>query len=168
MEVGAPYQLINYELIHTPSRSIKHQRIMIKFLMLISSFLEETKDKGLLIMGPIDVILDEGNAFQPDWVYVCEERKDELVKDNVQGAPDLIVEILMPETAAYDVGIKKQTCEKYGVKEYIIIDPDLQSAEVCVLKDDAFFIDQKVESPGSFHSLILKGFSVDLEEIFAQ
>lgn len=83
MEVGAPYQLINYELVYTPSRSIKHQLIMMKFLMLISSFLEETKDKGTLILGPIDVVLDEGNAFQPDWVYVCEARKDELVKNNV-------------------------------------------------------------------------------------
>lgn len=168
MEVSAPYQLINYELIYTPSRTIKHQNVMMKFLMLISAFLEETKDKGLLIMGPIDVVLDEGNVFQPDWVYVCEARKNELVKDNVQGAPDLIVEILMPETAAYDIGVKKQTCEKFGVKEYIIIDPDLQNAEVYVLKDDAFFIDQKVESPESFHSHVLKGFSVNLQEIFAQ
>lgn len=88
-EEGAPFQLINYELINTPSRTIKHQLVMNKFLMSISSFLKETKDKGLLIMGPIDVTLDEGNVFQPDWVYVSEARKDEIVKDRVEGAPDL-------------------------------------------------------------------------------
>lgn len=168
MEEGAPFQLINYELINTPSRTIKHQLIMNKFLMSISSFLKETKDKGLLIMGPIDVTLDEGNVFQPDWVYVSEARKDEIVKDRVEGAPDLIVEILSPETAAYDIGIKKDTCEIYGVKEYIIVDPIYQSAEVYILKDNAFFIDQKVKFPGSFHSLVLEGFSVDLKELFEQ
>lgn len=168
MEEGAPFQLINYELINTPSRTIKHQLIMNKFLMSISSFLKETKDKGLLIMGPIDVTLDEGNVFQPDWVYVSEARKDEIVKDRVEGAPDLIVEILSPETAAYDIGIKKDTCAKYGVKEYIIIDPDQQIVEVYTLKDNAFFIDQKVKFPGSFHSHVLNGFSVDLKKLFEQ
>ncbi len=168
MEEGAPFQLIDYELIDTPSRTPMHQVVMMKFLMLISSFLKETKNKGLLILGPIDVILDEGNVFQPDWVYVSEARKDEIVKDRVEGAPDLIVEILSPETAAYDIGIKKDTCAIHGVKEYIILDPIQQSAEVYVLKDNAFFIDQKVKFPGSFHSLVLKGFSVDLKELFEQ
>lgn len=119
-------------------------------------------------MGPIDVVLDDGNIFQPDWVYVSESRKAEVVKDLIEGAPDLIVEILSPETATYDIGIKKDTCERYGVKEYIIIDPIQQSAEVHILKDDTFFIAQKILSPGTVYSHVLKGFSVDLQEIFKQ
>jgi len=168
LEEGAPFQLINYDLIHTPSRTILHQLVMMKFLMLISSFLKKTNDRGELVMGPIDVVLDDGNVFQPDWVYVSESRKAEVVKDLIEGAPDLIVEILSPETATYDIGIKKYTCERYGVKEYIIIDPIQQSAEVHILKDDTFFIAQKILSPGTVYSHVLKGFSVDLQELFEQ
>lgn len=62
----------------------------------------------------------------------------------------MIVEILIPETAAYDIGIKKDTCAKYGVKEYIIIDPDLQSAAVYVFKDNAFLSTKKLNCPEVF------------------
>lgn len=168
LEEGAPFQLINYDLIHTPSRSILHQTIMIKIVMIVGSFEERSNDKGLWIMGPINVILDEGNVFQPDWVYVLENRKAEIVKDRVEGSPDLIIEILSPETAQYDLGKKKDMYEKYGVREYIIIYPIEQIVEVHVLKEDIFVLNQKTKQPGTFHSTVLNGFSVDLKELFEQ
>ncbi len=167
LEEGAPFQLINYDLIMSPSPNPFHQRISFELSILIGNFLKATHNKGFAVAAPMDVKLDDGNVFQPDLIYISESRKAGLVKNLIQGAPDLVIEILSPSNGYYDLRQKKDIYEKYGVLEYIIVDPLQQSAEVYVLKDDAFFIDQKVQSPGSFHSHVLKGFSVDLTELFS-
>jgi Uma2 family endonuclease len=66
-------------------------------------------------MRPMDVKLDEGNVLQPDILYITGERK-EIIKDRVEGAPDLVIEILSPSNAYYDLRQKKNIYEKYGVK----------------------------------------------------
>jgi len=168
LEEGAPFQLINYDLVMSPSPSLFHQIISIKVTKLFLFFLERTDDKGLFLTAPLDIFFDDGNVFQPDLIYVSESRKAEIVKDKIQGAPDLVVEILSPSNGYYDLRQKKDIYEKHGVAEYIIIDPIQQSAEVFVLKDELYILDQKVQQSGTFHSTILKGFSVDLKELFEQ
>ena len=46
-----------------------------------------------------------------------------ITTDNIQGAPDLVIEILSPSTADKDQGVKKDLYERNGVKEYLIVDP---------------------------------------------
>ena len=167
LEEGAPFQLINYDLVMSPSPNPFHQRISFELSILLGNFLKATKNKGFAVAAPMDVRLDDGNIYQPDFLFVSADRVEELVKGIIEGAPDLVIEILSPSNGYYDLRQKKDIYERYGVQEYIIIDPIQQSAEVYVLKDNAFFIDQKVKSPGRFHSHVLKGFSVDLQEIFA-
>ena len=58
--------------------------------------------------------------------------------------------------------------EKYGVAEYIIIDPLQLSVEIYVLKEALYVLDQKVKQPETFHSTVLNGFSVELKELFSQ
>ncbi len=167
LEEGAPFQLIDYDLIMSPSPSPYHQRISFELSIQLGIFLRATKNKGYAASAPLDIFFDNGNIVQPDLIYISESRKPELVKNKIQGAPDLVIEILSPSNGYYDLRQKKDIYEKYGVAEYIIIDPIQQSVEVHVLKDNAFFIDQKVKLPGSFYSLVLKEFSVDLEELFS-
>lgn len=168
LEEGAPFQLINYDLIMSPSPNPFHQRISFELSILLGNFLKSTKNKGFAVAAPMDVRLDDGNVYQPDFLFISASRVNKLVKGIIEGAPDLVIEILSPSNGYYDLRQKKDIYEKYGVQEYIIIDPLQQSAEVYVLKNNAFFIDQKVQSPGTFHSNVLKGFSVDLKEIFVQ
>jgi len=168
LEEGAPFQLINYDLIMSPAPTLYHQIISRNLTKIFLSCLEKTNDKGLFVYAPVDIFFNDGNVFQPDLLYISKGRKAEIVKDRIEGAPDLVIEILSPSNGYYDLRQKKDIYEKYGVAEYIIVDPLQQSAEVHVLKNNAFFIDQKVKFPGSFHSLILEGFSVDLKELFEQ
>ncbi|MVN21078.1 Uma2 family endonuclease [Mucilaginibacter arboris] len=168
LEEGAPFQLINYDLIMSPSPNPYHQKISFELSTLLNIFLKSTKNKGYAAAAPLDVYFNDGNVLQPDLIYISEERKAEIVKERIEGAPDLVVEILSPSNAYYDLRQKKDIYEKYGVTEYIIIDPIQQNVEVYVLKDDAYTLDQKVKQPESFHSTILNGFSVDLKDIFEQ
>jgi len=166
LEEGAPFQLINYDLVMSPSPLPVHQVVSRRITKAISDFLGDKIDDGFLVYSPMDVKLDEGNVLQPDILYVAPERKDQIVKERIEGAPDLIVEILSPSNAYYDLRQKKNLYEKYGVKEYIIVDPIEQSIELYALKDNVYYIHQKAQNGDSLNSLVLPGFSINLSELF--
>jgi Uma2 family endonuclease len=168
LEEGAPFQLINYDLIMSPSPNPQHQSISFKLSILLGIHLKATNDKGYAATAPLDVYFNDGNVVQPDLIFISTERKAAIVKDKIEGAPDLVVEILSPSNAYYDLRQKKDLYEKYGVREYIIIDPILQNVEVYVLKEKLFVLDQKVKQPDAFNSTVLNDFSVDLKELFEQ
>lgn len=75
-----------------------------------------------VFVAPIDVILGPDTVVQPDLIVVCDPAKLANGK-NVQGAPDLVVEVLSPTTAIKDRWEKKQLYERAGVKEYLLVDP---------------------------------------------
>jgi Uma2 family endonuclease len=165
LEEGAPFQLIENELIMSPSPNSIHQAIVARLSQLILNFLDKTQNDGY-IAGSMDVVFDENNVFQPDILYVSDKRK-EIVKDRVEGTPDLTIEILSPSNAFYDLRQKKEVYQKYGVKEYIIIDPVSQNADLYVLKDGAYYLHQKAQKNEQLNSVLLPGFGIDLSKLFA-
>ncbi|HWZ05220.1 MAG TPA: Uma2 family endonuclease [Mucilaginibacter sp.] len=166
LEEGAPFQLINYDLVMSPSPIPLHQVISRRITNAMSNFLGDKVDDGFLVYSPMDVKLDEGNVLQPDILYVTPERKAQVVKERVEGAPDLVIEILSTSNAYYDLRQKKNIYEKYGVKEYIIVDPIEQSAELFALKDGVYYLHQKAQNNEHLNSVLLQGFSIDLSKLF--
>ena len=164
MPIGAPYQYINGCLIDWPSRTPAHQIALGEVSLAMMNYQDETQNEGIFIIGPIEVILDDQNSFQPDFVYVAAENK-QIVKDYIYGAPDLVIEVLWEKNAYYDLQPKKDTYEKYGVKEYIIIDPIAKNADLYILKNGQFYTDQKAQTQ-YLHSNILPGLILDLDKIF--
>ncbi len=121
-----------WELIHgvaydmTPAPSFEHQRISSRMNVAIANALEEAKKKAdggecEVLAAPLDVFLESG-VFQPDLVVVCDPVKK--TERGVEGAPDLVVEILSPRTASKDTVRKRWAYEAAGVPEYLIVDPD--------------------------------------------
>ncbi|SHJ00036.1 Putative restriction endonuclease [Desulfofundulus thermosubterraneus DSM 16057] len=84
----------------------------------------------------------------------------------INGAPDLVVEILSPVTAYYDLRKKFKVYERCGVKEYWIVDPEEKSVQVFLIKEGRFVLDQEAEQTGEISSCVLSGFTVRLESIF--
>ena len=166
LEEGAPFQLINYDLIISPSPTTDHQTISFRLALIIGTFLEKKNDNGYVASAPCDVKFDDGNVLQPDLLYIREERKAEIVKERIVGAPDLVAEILSPSNAYYDLRQKKDIYEKYGVKEYIIIDPVLMNADLYALKDGAYYLHQRAEKTELLNSVILPGLSFDMNKLF--
>jgi len=166
LEEGAPFQLINNDLIMSPSPNPLHQIISGRLLQSLLNFLDNTNDDGFLVSAPMDVKLDDDNVFQPDLLYIAKDRKAELVKERIEGAPDLIIEILSPSNAYYDLRQKKDIYEKYGVKEYIIVDPVQENADLYLLKDGAYILHQKAQKIESLNSVLLQGFSIELSRLF--
>lgn len=162
---GAPYQLIEGELIMAPSPNTRHQIISSNIFEKIRHF---TKNYGICLYSPIDVYLDDENAFQPDVVFIFNERKEIIKKDGIYGPPDLVVEILSPSTASYDSREKFKVYERSGVKEYWIVDPELNSIEIYFNEGKSFTLITKAEKEGEVESLLLKGLKISLKDILSQ
>lgn len=164
---GAPFQLINFELVMSPSPTPFHQSICLRLSAIFLNYLDSTGNGGIVLPAPMDVKFDDGNVLQPDVLYISAERKSELVKERIEGAPDLVIEILSPSNAYYDLRQKKDIYEKYGVKEYIIVDPMAFTFESYMLKDGTYQLHRKAEKTGKLNSVLLSGLSFDLSKIFA-
>jgi len=161
---GSPYQLIEGELVMTPAPNPRHQIILGNIVEKIRHFV---KGKGIAIFSPVDVYLDDENAFQPDLIFISNERMENIKKDGIYGAPDLVIEILSPSTARYDLREKFRIYEKHGVLEYWIVDPDINSIEIYTKEKGHFSLTTRAENKGEVGSVLLKGFVVSLDEIFA-
>ena len=165
LEEGAPFQLINFDLVMSPSPLAVHQQILFNLSEIIVLYNINSRT-GQWMYAPMDVKFDDGNVLQPDILFISEERKAELIKDRVEGAPDLIIEILSPSNAYYDLRQKKELYEKYGVKEYIIIDPIAQNADLYILKEGVYQLNQKAQKLEQLNSVLLPGLAIDLQKIF--
>jgi Uma2 family endonuclease len=163
---GAPYQLIGGKLIMTPAPTTYHQIISMRLEGRFYNFVAE-KSVGLVLFAPVDVYFEEKECYQPDIIFIAKERFSLIEPAKINGAPDLVIEILSPSTAYYDIKKKARTYARHGVKEYWLVDPEEQSIEVYVGEEGKFVLDQKVEGEGKVKSLTLKGLEIETKEIFA-
>ncbi|MDK2887512.1 MAG: hypothetical protein PWP72_390 [Thermoanaerobacter sp.] len=162
---GAPYQLIGGEFVLTPAPSTYHQIISMKLEFQIVTFVTR-QNLGLVLHAPIDVYLGETETYQPDIIFIARERMNIIEPQRINGAPDLVVEILSPTTAYYDLRKKFKVYERCGVKEYWIVDPEEKSIQVFLLKEGRFVLDQEAEQTGEISSRVLSGLTIRLESIF--
>jgi Uma2 family endonuclease len=162
---GAPYQLIGGELVLSPAPSLKHQRVARKLATKMTVFAED-RDLGEVYHAPTDVYFNEEETYQPDIVFIPWDRESILDDGKVNGAPDLVVEVLSPSTANDDLITKFQTYERYGVKEYWIIDPKDNSIKVYLHNEGRLSLGQVVQCHGLIESKVLSGFAVEAEYLF--
>jgi Uma2 family endonuclease len=116
------HEIIGGEHYVTPSPATRHQRISLRLAYLVQDYLED-HPRGELLTAPVDALLSEFDIVVPDLVYISNERAHIVTVKNLQGAPDLVVEILSPGTRRRDLGIKRSLYERVGVAEYWLVDP---------------------------------------------
>lgn len=121
---GTLADLIDDVIYVRPFPVYRHQKILQEILKKLDA--EVTNKKlGEVILGPFDVYLDEeSNAVQPDIVVVRNKSMHILdEKGHIHGVPDLLVEILSPGNTDHDIVRKKDLYERFGVKEYWVVEP---------------------------------------------
>jgi len=148
----------------TPAPKVKHQRISRKVSEILFANREKLKRCEYFI-APTDVVFDNENVYQPYIVFISKDRLH-IKEDGVYGAPDLIIEILSPATAYYDLRIKFKVYERYGVKEYWIVDPELKEIEIYQLQNNKFVFVEKAEKEAKIKSTLLSGLEVGLKDVF--
>lgn len=164
---GKRYQVIEGEIYMVPAPAPWHQDITRKLVILLNEFVERHK-LGKVYFALCDVVLSEEDIIQPDIFFISKEREHIITEQNFQGAPDLIIEIISPFTAKLDKSLKMKLYERFGVKEYWLVDPDGEEIEVLTLKGEGYESIGVfgIEHGQSFESPLLKGFMISLDEIF--
>ena len=152
---GYPAELIEGEIVMSPSPERLHQEIALSIVEKLLNF----KDKGK-IYYEIDVHFDEENVLRPDIIFIKNESNKIIGEKWIEGAPDLVVEILSPSTTVKDTLVKRDIYERFGVKEYWIVDPATREVFVYENTGDRF----KLMCRGKrCSSKVLKGFSWGFE-----
>jgi Uma2 family endonuclease len=131
---GNRYEVIGGELYVSPAPAPIHQKAAMRIGAALETFLA-AHELGE-VFGPLDVLFDEGDYLQPDLVFVRRDRLDRVTDRGAEAAPDLVVEVLSPQTALRDRGIKRERYAHFGVAEYWVVDPRRRQIEVYRLRED--------------------------------
>ncbi|WP_295388839.1 Uma2 family endonuclease [uncultured Thiodictyon sp.] len=117
-----------------PAPSIKHQDVVGRLFSRLEQQLRGQPCRPFV--APTDVKLSESDVVQPDILAVCDPAK--ITPSHIEGAPDLIVEVLSPGTSVRDLRDKKALYERAGVREYLVVDPLEQYAIRFLLGTDGY------------------------------
>ncbi|MGH2567724.1 MAG: Uma2 family endonuclease [Bacteroidota bacterium] len=131
------YEIFEGDLVVTPAPSADHQIAVSNLHRLFSNFVAE-QNRGRVLTAPMDVYFDEETVVEPDILFIAKDRLSILEKHRVNGAPDLIVEVLSPSTEDRDRGFKFKRCAQEGVKEYWLVDPEKHFLEVYTLTSKGY------------------------------
>ncbi len=162
---GGKYQLIDGEIIEMPSSKTIHQKILL-FIGSTFLFFIRSKNLGEVFVAPMDVYLSDTETYQPDVFIILNQNTSIIEENRIKGAPDLVVEILSPSTAYYDLRHKKNTYEASGVKEYWILDPIEKSLEIYSLVQNKFILQAEYKKADVAKSLLIAGLEINLAEVF--
>jgi len=167
-EDGKRYEIIEGDCFMSPAPTTKHQRISRRLLYVLEDYFLRTK-AGEVFDAPTDVILSDINIVQPDILVVLAARGSIITEKNIQGAPDLVIEIISESTRKTDETTKKKIYEQYGVLEYWIVDPELALVKIYRLTDGRYGrAEERAEERGeTVTTVLLPGLDISLTEVFA-
>jgi Uma2 family endonuclease len=147
----------------SPSPLFLHQLIISYILQRLGQIARETG--GSAVTAPMDVYLSDHTVVQPDILYLTRERTA-LVRERIEGPPDLVVEVLSPRTARRDRGEKLRAYAELGVREYWLADGMARQIEFLVNRDGRFEVALPID--GIYRSEVLPEITLDLADIWSE
>ena len=156
------YEVIDGNLIMEPKPKPYHQEVVITLAELLRMFLRESHFGKVYV--DVDVVFDN-QVVSPDIIFISTDRLHIIQEINIQGPPDLVIEILSPSTQKHDRKVKSQLYFDNGVKEYWLVDPALSLVEILSSAEDswkrtAYGAGDRLSSPA------LPGLRIEVKDIF--
>lgn len=163
---GKQYQVIEGELFVSPAPRTTHQGIIVNLMTLLHTHVK-AHNLGKVYVAPTDVLLSLTTVVQPDILFIRRENMGIITELNIQGPPDLCIEVLSPSTESVDRERKMTVYARYGVQEYWIINPMRQMVSIYIRDGSIFAL--KVEATGNdtITSDVVTGFQTSAQFIFA-
>jgi len=162
---GARVELIDgrfYSMVPAPSR--QHQKIIGKLFLSLGNYLTGKSGSCEVYVSPFDVYLSEFDVVQPDLAVICDPNK--LSKRGCEGAPDLVIEVASPSSAAMDYIKKLNLYHQYGVREYWIVNPLTRRVTRYLLTEDNQCGEPEVYARGTVAFSLFPDLIINLEELF--
>lgn len=145
----------------------KHQKTLWQIVATVSPFM----NTGEARFAPTELHFDDGNTFEPDLFWVSPENQQCFLEEKGRywhGAPDLVIEILSPSTQANDRGIKFETYQRHGVREYWLVDPEAKFSEIYRHENGRFERQGVFKAGQSFGSAVLNNASIETKSWFGE
>ena len=146
------YELIEGELFVTAAPNTQHQRKLFSLSRKLAEYVE-VHDLGEVFVAPFDVVLGPGTVLEPDIIFVSKARSAIIKETCIEGAPDLVVEVISDSTRVVDRFVKRDRYAEHGVPEYWLLDPFELRLEVLRLESGKYKLagvfggENTVESP---------------------
>lgn len=160
------YEILDGELYMVAAPSTKHQRVS---LSLAVALFQHVKDRSLgqVFEAPCDVVLSDEDVVQPDILFVRKEHAGIIGEANLQGPPDLVVEILSTATKNKDLGLKRKAYARFGIQEYWIVNPETDTVEILVWSELGFVTAGIYTKSERLSSPLLPELNLLLSSVFA-
>lgn len=162
---GRRYEIIDGELYVNPAPARKHQIVVGNIYGFLWQFMRR-HHTGRVYVAPLDVILSDSDVVQPDVLWIIGEHSQVETDRGVEGAPDLVIEVLSPSTAKLDEKIKRTRYEFFGVPEYWIVDPDRERIRVFRQHGRSLDLIAELADDNALTSPALPGFSITARDVF--
>ncbi len=164
---GVYLEWVDGKVIGFQVNNLTHQEI-IGFLIKVIGFFAEVHDLGKIIQAGYAMKLEElKRGREPDLIFVSNENLERLTYNYLNGAADIAVEIVSPESIERDTKTKFDEYQKAGVREYWLIDPQEQRAEFYLLNDEGIYQAADLID-GMFYSEVLHGFVLRVDWLWQE
>jgi Uma2 family endonuclease len=163
-ESNSPIELLNGELVVSPTPIPVHQDAVGNTYTLLKQIAKTVGGKAYV--APLEIYFDDDNVPQPDVMWIAPANLHIIGEKRLESAPDLIVEVLSPSTAKNDKESKFRLYERYGVREYWVVDPVHQLVDVWLLTEGHFVWQGAYGVGDTFASPVLSGQTIDVTAIF--
>jgi len=145
-------ELEDGEIVMASPASKTHQDIQYWLATILRIYVQHNR-LGWITGAPFQVRLRQSDqSREPDLVFLKTEHLDRLKDTYLDGAADLIVEIISPESINRDRGRKFVEYEQEGIPEYWIIDPLRKQAEFYHLGEDKLYHLSAPDGNGVYYS----------------
>ncbi len=160
------YEIIEGELYMAPAPIPKHQKICHNIQRLLGNYLQKN-NAGEIYPSPVDVVFDKSNILQPDIIFIARDNLSIVTEKNIQGPPNLVIEILSPSTIRKDRISKLRVYARFEVKNVWIIDPDNQTLEAFELgKEKNYHLISSIAGEEEFRPSLFPDLIIPLKEIW--
>jgi Uma2 family endonuclease len=165
-EIKQRYEIVDGQLIMAPSPTLEHQTILRQLFRMLDRFVTGHQ-VGQVWFAPLDIVIQREplRTRQPDLLFVSNERAG-ILGQIIEGAPDLVVEILSPSNTRADAESKLTDYSHLGVLECWLVSPEARSVEVLGLESGSW---RRIAIYGlgdQVQSQVLAGLAFPVSEVF--
>jgi len=166
---GKRHEIIDGEHYVTPSPNVRHQVLVGRLLYDLEHYFRSQPQAGQVFTAPLDVLLSLYDIVEPDLLVVTGDQAGILTEKNVQGPPALVIEVLSKSTRKRDAQVKRRLFERTGVREYWLVDPELDTVQVFRPSAEgklARVVELSAEDGDVLTTPLLPGCQIGLRELF--
>jgi Uma2 family endonuclease len=166
-EIKRRYDVVDGEFrFMSPAPTTLHQFVLQEIFVAVDRHVKRYS-LGQAFLAPCDIIISKSplRTRQPDVMFISNSRRP-IIQDQVQGGPDLVVEVLSPGNTEKQVGEKLRDYAAVDVREAWIADPKRKTVSVLHPEKGEFRETRRFSSRQRLRSKVLPRLRLPVAKVF--